>query len=108
MTNWKIEGFNLNDHLPEVEITVETYPETYGDDEVYEVVYKKKQLSGELTVILHENGQAALEFNENKQSFVEFMWSKEVAEAFNNIDTIKVVDLFELLHRNRIISRGDS
>lgn len=107
MSKFIIEGFNLNVHLPGVEITVETYPETWGDNEVFEVVYKEKQLSDGLTLFLYESGQSALEFNDSSGSYIEFLWTEEVSEAFNNIDTIKVVDLFEILHRNPIISWGD-
>lgn len=100
MTNkWIIENFNLKDHLPEIEITVESFPDS-GDDE--NIVFKKKRLSEELSLFLYDSGQAVIEYLGDTSGDTSFMWDEEAAEMFNNIEYVRALELFELIYRKRV------
>jgi len=95
-----IENYNLNDHLTDCEIITETYPR--WEDE--SIVFKKKQLSDELTLFLFESGQAALEIGKNETGCaeLEFLWTEEVAKTFDNINYINALELFAVVSREGV------
>lgn len=93
-----IENFNLKEHLTDCEIIVETYPE-WGDDE--DTVFKKKQLSDELTLYLFDSGQANIEYLGDGSSDNTFMWDEEAARLFDNINHVSAIELFRVIYSKR-------
>lgn len=89
--------FNLNEHLPEIDITVETFPDWPGETSVY----KKQRLSNELTLILYDSGQAVIEYRGDRSWDNTFYWNKEAAQLTEDIEYVHALELFEFLYRNR-------
>ena|SRR5690625_1428694 len=92
-----IENFNLDEHLPDVEITVESFPR-FPDE--YSI-YKRKQLSDELTLFLYDSGQANIEYKGDTSSDNTILWDGEAAAMIDNINYVSAIELFELMYRKR-------
>lgn len=89
-----IDDFNLDEVLPEQSVIEET--DRFGDT----WRHKRLNLSGDITLIVFDSGQAALEIG--VLTFIEFLWTEEVAELFERFYEVKAVEMFEILGRNRL------
>jgi len=64
--------------------------------------YKQVELSEGLTLILFDNGQASLFFdNEEGDADYTFYWDDEAATMFSRFDELKAIELFGLINRKR-------
>lgn len=89
-----ITNFNLNSVLTDVKVTEEV--DMFGDT----WRHKERQISEGITLFVYDSGQAALVIGEHVG--IEFLYTEDVAEMFDNLAEVKALDLLAMLVRNEI------
>lgn len=99
MTYKTIDDFNLDEVLTEQSVIEET--DRFGDTWRHKRLNLTPEGSAEdITLLVFESGQAAMEIG--VLTFIEFLWTEEVAEMFERFDEVKAVEMFEVLGRNKL------
>lgn len=103
MTYKTIDDFNLDEVLTEQSVIEET--DRFGDTWRHKRLNltpegSAEDISEDITLLVFESGQAAMEIG--VLTFIEFLWTEEVAELFERFDEVKAVEMFEILGRNKL------
>lgn len=93
-----IKNFDLQNHLINCEVIAENIRgETHR--------HKRLKITDQLSLFLLESGQATLAYR--GQEIETFMWDAECERVFNNVDSVTISDLFELMHNKRVQLASD-
>lgn len=64
--------------------------------------HKERTISEGVKLFVYESGHAALEFCKDEGQYLEFLYTDEVEEVFNEFENITAIELFDVLNRNRL------
>lgn len=89
--------FDLNDYLKDYEIIADDFEDI--DDKVVTLYHKEVNIGKGLQLSLYTSGYAVLDFNGFE--IVMFYWDEEADRLFQNIDNVKIAELFDMVYDKR-------